>query len=258
MGQILSCGGYSGGPAHGGRTIKVFSSPDTIGEAVFITCFSLGLNIEVEDVDGHSTQYKAINPTSTVPALLLENGLLVTELSLVFTTLCDQAVREETAPAGFVLTHPHGTPERLRLQDLLHWICNEMHTNLSSLMQPEVSSNQTLKDYFLSKAAMNVQYVETQVLRKNKPFLLSDQLLVCDIVMHTLLKWCYKLNVNIDFPLTRLYLKRLGLIPKLIAANALLKSVSPPPSPRGSPEKDFGATPRRRRTSMTQPAELTF
>lgn len=106
--------------------MKLYFNPGVCSLGAHITLHELGLPYEAiaVDIQTHKTiagqDYYAINPLGYVPALLLENGELLTESSAILPFLAD------LKPAA-ALVPRQGTLERYRLQKWLHFIATEIH-----------------------------------------------------------------------------------------------------------------------------------
>ena len=71
----------------------------------------------------------AINPKGYVPALRLPTGEILTEGAVMVQYIADQVPEKKLAP-------PHGTMERVRLAEWLHFIATELHKGMSPLYNP--------------------------------------------------------------------------------------------------------------------------
>jgi glutathione S-transferase len=85
-----------------------------------------GLAFEAIKIDEHSKEiagggdYKSVNPLGTVPALVLDDGALVTEGAVIAQYVADLVPQKRLAP-------PYGTLERVRLQSWLNFFSSDMH-----------------------------------------------------------------------------------------------------------------------------------
>lgn len=74
----------------------------------------------------------AINPKGYVPALRLPSGEILTEGAVMVQYLADQVPEKKLLP-------PHGTMERIRHQEWLHFIATELHKTMSPLYNPHAT-----------------------------------------------------------------------------------------------------------------------
>lgn len=90
--------------------------------------------------------FTAVNPKGYVPALVLDNGQLLTEGAVMVQYIADLAPDAKLAP-------PNGTFERVRLQEWLNFIATELHKGASPLYAPTATDEykQTVKDRLLAR-----------------------------------------------------------------------------------------------------------
>jgi glutathione S-transferase len=92
---------------------------------------SAGPHYDLEKVDlaAKTTEggadYTSINPKGYVPALALDDGQVLTEVSAVVQYLADQAPGSGLAPQP-------GTTERYKLLEWIGFVATELHTTWSS------------------------------------------------------------------------------------------------------------------------------
>ena len=148
-----------------GEVMRVYMDSSLLNSAAFLVAFSIGLNIEIDFVrttGDYKTEsgkdFLLINPKGNVPALEMKSGNIITELPMILLVLCDQV-----SGAGGGLSYPGKTWERVYLHEQLCWI-ESMHYHVRSLYDPKVSSNPTLRDYFLERLANDLLYFEKNVL----------------------------------------------------------------------------------------------
>ncbi len=101
--------------------MKLYYSRGTCSLASRIVAEEIGLALDYEgvDIDTHRTEYGAdyyaINPKGTVPAVVLDDGSLLTENVAILQFLGDQKPKEGLVPKC-------GTIERARLQEWLAFL----------------------------------------------------------------------------------------------------------------------------------------
>jgi len=160
-----------------GEVKRLYMDSSLLNSAAFLVAFSIGLNIEIEFVNtkgDYKTEsgkdFLLINPKGNVPALEMKTGNVITELPMILLVLCDQV-----SGAGGGLSYPSKTWERVYLHEQLCWI-EKMHYHAQSLYDPKVSSNPTLRDFFLERLSDDLLYFEKNVLfTKEKEKVLMQQ-----------------------------------------------------------------------------------
>jgi glutathione S-transferase-like protein len=119
--------------------MKLYFSPGSCSLSPHIALREAGLPFDLERVDLRAKKtsggedYLAINPKGYVPAVLLDDGELLTEGAIIVQYIADQRPELRLAP-------PQGTPERRRLQEWLHFIATELHKGFGPINNPRASA----------------------------------------------------------------------------------------------------------------------
>jgi glutathione S-transferase len=109
--------------------MKLYYSPGACSLSPHIALHEAGLPHELVKVDlrakklENGDDYLKVNPKGQVPALLLDNGELVTEGPVIVQMIADKAAAKNLAPAA-------SSPERYKLQEWLTYINGELHKNI--------------------------------------------------------------------------------------------------------------------------------
>ena len=120
--------------------MKLYIKPGACSLASHIVLEEAGLTYTTEIVDlatkvtATGANYRLINSKGYVPALLLDDGELLTEGPAIVQYLADQVPAKALAPAN-------GTRERYRLQAWLTFIGTELHRNFSPFFNPAASDD---------------------------------------------------------------------------------------------------------------------
>lgn len=91
-----------------------------------IVLHEAGTPFSAIEIDEHTKviegggDYRKVNPLGYVPALVLDNGTLLTEGPAIVQYIADQVPTKKLAP-------PNGTIERTKLQSWLNFFSSEMH-----------------------------------------------------------------------------------------------------------------------------------
>jgi glutathione S-transferase len=145
---------------------------------------------ELEQVDLRAKKTKggadflAINPKGQVPALVLDDGSLLTEGPAVVQYIADLTPDTGLAPLN-------GTRERYHLQEWLTFIGTELHKNFSPLFRPTTPDEykKIVRDILAAKLA----FVEARLAKHQ--FLLGDHFTVADAYLFVMTLWAGKHNV---------------------------------------------------------------
>ena len=117
--------------------MKLYYSPGACSLSPHIALHEAGLAHELVKVDlkakttENGEDFAKINPKNQVPALVLDNGELVTEGPVIVQVIADKAPAKNLAPAN-------GTDERYKMQEWLNFTTSELHKNFSPLFNPAI------------------------------------------------------------------------------------------------------------------------
>jgi glutathione S-transferase len=160
----------------------------------------------------------AVNPKGQVPALLLDNGVVLTEGPAIVQYIADQAPQSGLAPAN-------GTLARYQLQSWLNYIGTEVHKGFSPLFAPNTPDD--YKPAVRERLLSRFQHLDTE-LGAGGPYLMGDPFTVADAYLFTVSRWCAHVGVDITgLRHVQAYLARVGERPAVqqaLRAEGLLKN----------------------------------
>ena len=180
--------------------MKLYYSPGACSQAVHILLHETGLGHQSERVDLRAkrtesgTDYWAINPKGSVPALDLGNGEMLTENAAILQYLGDLYGDDSMLP-------PVGQLRRYRVLEWLNFISTELHKGFGPLWNPAASadSKQAARDML----AKRFDFVEQQL--GAGPYLLGEHLTIADPYLFVIANWTAMHEIDI------------GRWPKLVA-----------------------------------------
>lgn len=195
--------------------LKLYYIPGTCSLCPHIVLNETGLDFTLEKVsrDDKKTDtgadYNAINPKSNVPALVMVNGQLLTEVAAIAQYLADLAPGKNLAP-------PAGTLERYRLQEWLNFISSEIHKSFSPLFNPRVPVD--VKPVFSERLTQRVGYAAQGL--EGRDYLM-DSYSVADAYLYSVLRWSPRINFELStWPVLKDYMARIAARPAVKAALA--------------------------------------
>ena len=172
--------------------LKLYYVPGTCALAPHIVLRETGLDYTVEKVgrDDKKTEtgadYTAINPKTSVPALVMNDGQVLTEVAVIVQYLADQVPDKSLAA-------PAGTLERYRLQEWLNFISSELHKGCSPLFNPTL--NDEPKAAFKARLAQRLAFAADAL--NNRKYLMGH-FTVADAYLFTVLRWMPRLGIDLS------------------------------------------------------------
>jgi len=152
--------------------------------------------------------YRTINPNGYVPALLLDDGQVLTEGPAFVQYLADHAPETRLAP-------PVGSMERYRLMEWLNFISTELHKGFGTLFNPQVP--EAWKDLVKTQLARRFDHVNSRL--DGKVWLMGDDFTVADAYLFTVLGWGNYVGVDLaPWPVLVAYQGRVAARPAVQAA----------------------------------------
>ncbi|MBZ4394250.1 glutathione transferase GstA [Myxococcus sp. AS-1-15] len=173
-----------------------------------------GLKFDVEKVDLRSKKtetgadFLAVNPKGYVPALVLDDGNVLTEGPAIVQYIADQAPQSKLAPAN-------GTLPRYQLQETLNFISTELHKAFSPLFNPAFPEDG--KAIYKERIAQRLKTLDGVLAKQS--FLMGEQFTVADAYLFTVLNWAAPMKVDLEpFPAVRAFQARVAERPHVQAA----------------------------------------
>jgi glutathione S-transferase len=194
--------------------MKLYYLPAACSLASNIALREAGLAFELVKVNRHTKKaadgldYNEVNPKGYVPALVLDNGEVLTENVAVLQYIADRNPAARLAPAA-------GTMERYRLMEWLSFINSEVHKGFSPLFRADASED--TKQYTRNNLTMRLGYLER--VWGARSFIMGEQFTVADPYLYTVLSWGAHVQVDLgQWPSLGRFVERIGARPATIAA----------------------------------------
>ena len=172
--------------------MKLFYKPGACSLASHIALRESGLDFTLQSVDlarkqlENGEDYLLINPKGQVPALLLDDDILLTEGVAIMQYIADQAPEKHLAPAN-------GNLARYRLQAWLNFIATELHKSFGPLFHDMGEKAKTESTALLTE---RLKWVESQL--EGKEYLMGDTYSVADIYFFVASNWCRLTRIDIS------------------------------------------------------------
>jgi glutathione S-transferase len=200
--------------------MKLYYSPGACSLSPHIVARELGLDIALEAVNlgtkvtSTDADFKAVNPKGYVPALVLDDGSLLTEGAVIVQYLADQKPE-----AG--LLAPAGTMERYRTQEWLNFVGAEIHKGFSPLFRKDCPEEwkAVVRNTLSARIAVVDAHLETN------DYLMGAKFSVADAYLFTCLSWSKWTGLDLGgFKHVGAYLSRIAERPAVLAALAAEKA----------------------------------
>lgn len=208
--------------------MKLYYAAGTCSLSPHIVAREAGIPIEVERVDigkePHLTQsgadFNTINVKGYVPALVLDDGQVLTEGAAIVQFLADLAPQSRLAPAA-------DSVERYRLQEWLTFISSELHKMFSPwLFHPEFG--ESAAQAARAKIAQRFAFLESHLAKHS--YLLGEDFTAADAYAFTIVGWARLKQIELaPFPHLKNYMERIAARPKVqeaMRAEGLLQAAA--------------------------------
>lgn len=186
--------------------MKLYYSPGACSLSPHIALREAGLAFDLVKKELHSqtladgSDYRAINPKGYVPALVLDDGQILTEGPAIVQYIADRVPEKKLAP-------PAGTMERVRLQEWLNYITSEIHKSFSPLFNKQASEE--WKAAARALLDRRIDYVAKAL--EGRSYLMGDTFTVADCYLFTVLNWAGWVKIDLSrWPSVTDYHKRVG------------------------------------------------
>ncbi len=165
------------------------------------------VDLQAKKVKSNDSDYLAVNPKGYVPALMLDDGTLLTENAVMLQYLADNKPEKKLAPPA------NGSMERYRFNEMLNFITTELHKGFSPLFNPKI--NDEMKEAVIARLKLRFGYVAKQL--EGKQYLFGDQFTVADGYLFTILNWARNKALDVG-PVLSAYFDRVKARPGVQAA----------------------------------------
>lgn len=173
--------------------MKLFCKPGACSLSPHIVLRETGIDFTLVTVDLQTKKteqgedYLQINPKGQVPALLLNDGSLLTEGVAIVQYLADlKSDRQLLAPCGSL--------NRYHTLEWLNYVATELHKGFSPLFRPntpdafKASTRELLEKKF--------SYVNSEL--KDKQWLMGLRFTVADAYLFTVTRWAHALKLELN------------------------------------------------------------
>jgi glutathione S-transferase len=189
--------------------MKLYYAPGACSMAAHIVLRELGYRFDLERVDlregrtADSGDYSAVNPKGYVPALVLDDGQVLTEVAAILQYLADSRPEMGLAMSAGDVAH-------YRLLEWLNFISSEVHKTLGALFNPNLPVE--CRGVPLALFERRCDWLAGTL--GEGPFLMGERYTIADPYLFTVLNWTSVLAVDLGrWPALKDYLARVAARP---------------------------------------------
>ena len=196
--------------------MKLFYKPGACSLASHITLRESGKDFTLDGVDlmkkrlENGDDFLAINPKGQVPALLLDDGTLLTEGVAIMQFLADSVPDRQ-------LLAPVSTISRYKTLEWLNYIATELHKGFTPLFRPD-----TPEDYKPTVRALldkKLAYIDESL--ANAQWISGSRFTIADAYLFTVLRWAFAVKLEMaGYKNIAAYMERVAARPAVAAAMA--------------------------------------
>ncbi|MGF6341327.1 glutathione S-transferase [Citrobacter sp. 506] len=171
--------------------MKLFYKPGACSLASHITLRESGKDFTLDGVDlmkkrlENGDDFFAVNPKGQVPALLLDDGTLLTEGVAIMQYLAD------TVPDRQLLA-PTSSLSRYKTIEWLNYIATELHKSFTPLFRPDTPED--FKPTVRALLEKKMQYVNDAL--QDNQWICGSRFSIADAYLFTVLRWAYAVKLN--------------------------------------------------------------
>jgi glutathione S-transferase len=191
--------------------MKLYFSPGACSLTPHIVLRETGAKFEIEQVDNKAKKTKSgadywqINPKGQVPALVLDNGEVLTEGPVI-----SQYIADNNPGAG--LLPACGTPERYRVQEWQNFITSEIHKSFGPLFKP--NTPEEFKTITKENLGKHFSYVDKHLAKHQ--YLAGDKFSIADAYLYNVSRWLGRVGIDIgQWPNVKAFGDRIAARPKV-------------------------------------------
>jgi len=209
--------------------MKLFYAPGSSSLLPHIVLYEAGLPFAAVKINEHTKviegggDYRKVNPLGYVPALVLDDGTVLTEGAAIVQYIADQAPLKNLAP-------PNGTIQRTKLQSWLNFFSSEMNKGGFSLLFYKGIPEEG-KDVF--RARLKARFAHLNEHFGSNEYLMGRNYSVADAHFFVVSSWAGWVNFDLS-PYTNIasYRERIGeraAVRSALGAEGLIPWPSSPP-----------------------------
>jgi len=191
--------------------MKLYYAPGACSLSPHIVLCEAGLSFTTEKVNLKTKQtasgvdYRTINSKGAIPALVLDDGRVLTEGPAVVQYLADLKPESGLAPRL-------GTFERYQLMEILNYITSELHKGFAPLFNPASSAEAKAG----AAAALSPKFDWISGRLGTNPYVMGATFTVADAYLFVVLNWTGLVGIDLaKWPVLAAFHARVAARPKV-------------------------------------------
>ena len=186
--------------------MKLYYAPGACSMAPHIVAMEAGQKLDLVKVDipnkktEHGDDYWKINLKGYVPALVLDNGEVLTEVPVICQYIADQYPESG-------LISPLGSMQRYQEMAALNFAATEVHKQIGALFNPALTPEmQTVQI-----AAIGRRLAALEQMLAGRSYIMGERFTAADAYLFTVLNWTgyHKIDIS-QWPNIQNYIARVG------------------------------------------------
>jgi glutathione S-transferase len=187
--------------------MKLYFSPLACSMATRISLYEAGATAELIEVEPSDAAYARVNPLGQVPALVRDDGSLLTENAAILQYVADRFPEANLAPRD--------AEGRTRLQQWLSFIGTELHKVVFGVLVDKEAPPEA-KKYAVEKAQRRLDWLAAHVEGRDT---LLDRFSVADAYLLTVLNWSVVTPIDLKkWPAIERYVGKMRARPSVAKA----------------------------------------
>ncbi len=205
--------------------MRLYYAPGACSLAPHIVAREAGIQLDLVKVDmatkttDAGEDFLQVNPKGAVPALVRDDGAVLTEAAVVIQFLADQAPEALLLPAA-------GSFERYRALEWLNFIATELHKGFGPLWKSDTPPAMRT----ITRENLTVRFTFLDRHLSASAYLLGDSFSAPDAYAFTILSWAEFMKIDLGrWPNVTSYLQRIGArqdVRQALAAEGLVPAES--------------------------------
>lgn len=198
--------------------MKLFYAPGVCSLSPHIVLREAGLPFDLVTTDiraktmAGGADYRSVNPLGYVPALLLDDGTLLTELPAIVQFIADRVPEKNLAP-------PAGSLARTRMQAWLSFVATELHRNCTPILNPTLANavGEAGQAAFRERLATRLAHLDRHL--ADNDYLLGPDVSVADSYAFVVTGWTPRVGIDpAAYPNIQRFRERMLARPAVAAA----------------------------------------